>query len=246
MRLNVRKDILFLFAMLSIVGIEASSQSEHVGCSLKVFANDPYAQIYVNNKSVGSPPQIIECSDQEKNIVVKSSDGQIFSRLMMAKNNFDLTNSTLNVVFQKKISDFVYQTGMAPTGGLPKMAVDSETSTAAQELQSRIPVRDVSSTLQAPLVAPLVGNYVQIFALKNLDMSKIEQDINYHYNGKVSQREITVCPWQSSNGTQMLSLVLVGPFSKKSTALEAKNAIGGKSFVVTNPTCRGDVTKVSR
>lgn len=246
MQLNVRKDMLFVFAMLTFAGTSASAQSENVECALKIFVNDPYAQIFVNNKPVGSQPQIIDCSDQEKSIVVKSSDGQIFSRLMPAKNNFDFTDSTLNVVFHKKMGDFVYQTGLAPAGGVPKVTVEAETSSAAQELQSRIPIREVGSTPAEPIVTRLVGNYVQIFALKNLDMSKIEQDINYHYNGKVTQREITLCPWQSSDGAQVLSLVLVGPFSKKSAALDAKSAIGGKSFVVSNPTCKGHFTKVSR
>ena len=246
MRLNVRKDMLFLFAMIFIVGLDASSLSEQNRCSLKIFVNDPYAQIFVDGKIAGAPPQIIPCSDQEKSILVKSSDGQVFSRLMTSQNNFDLSNSTLNVVFHQKMADFL---ASAVTEKQP-----------IQVLPESQPFRGLGSTPQVPPVTPqrttivkqdtpiltrLSGTYIQIFALKNLDMSKIEQDITNEYYGKVIQHEITLCPWQSSRDAQKLSLVLVGPFSKAS-ALEVRNRIGGKSFIVTNPQCAGDYTKVSR
>jgi hypothetical protein len=232
MRINVRKDMLFLFAMISIVGLDASSQSEKNRCTLKIFVNDPYAQIFVDGKIAGAPPQIIPCSDQEKSIVVKSSDGQMFSRLMTSKNNFDLSNSTLNVVFQKKMADFLESQplrAVSTTSQLPLSSVQ-QTSIVKQD---------------TPILTQLTGTYIQIFALKKLDMSKIEQDINDHYYGRVIQNEITVCPWQSTSGTQKLTLVLVGPFSK-TAAQEVRNKIGGKSFIVTDPHCTGDYTKVSR
>jgi len=232
MRINVRKDMLFLFAMISIVGLDAFSQSEQNRCTLKIFVNDPYAQIFVDGKIAGAPPQIIPCSDQEKSIVVKSSDGQMFSRLMTSKNNFDLSNSTLNVVFQKKMADFLESQplrAVSTTSQLPLSSVQ-QTSIVKQD---------------TPILTQLTGTYIQIFALKKLDMSKIEQDINDHYYGRVIQNEITVCPWQSTSGTQKLTLVLLGPFSK-TAAQEVRNKIGGKSFIVTDPHCTGDYTKVSR
>ncbi len=232
MRINVRKDMLFLFAMISIVGLDAFSQSEQNRCTLKIFVNDPYAQIFVDGKIAGAPPQIIPCSDQEKSIVVKSSDGQMFSRLMTSKNNFDLSNSTLNVVFQKKMADFLESQplrAVSTTSQLPLSSVQ-QTSIVKQD---------------TPILTQLTGTYIQIFALKKLDMSKIEQDINDHYYGRVIQNEITVCPWQSTSDTQKLTLVLLGPFSK-TAAQEVRNKIGGKSFIVTDPHCTGDYTKVSR
>lgn len=247
MLLNVRKDMLFLFAIIWFVGFDASSQTLQNPCALKIFVNDPYAQIFVDGKVAGAPPQIIPCAEQEKSILVKSSDGQVFSRLMTGKNNFDLSNSTLNVVFHKKMADFV-----AP-------AV-SEKPVTVQAVQESPPVRDVGSTPQAPPADPqqttiikqdtpiqtrLSGTYIQIFALKNLDMNKIEQDITDQYYGRVIQNEITVCPWQSPSDAQKLTLVLVGPFSKAS-AQEARNKIGGKSFIVNDPQCSGDFTKVHR
>ena len=246
MRINVRKDMLFLFAMISIVGLDASSQSEKNRCTLKIFVNDPYAQIFVDGKIAGTPPQIIPCSDQEKSIVVKSSDGQMFSRLMTSKNNFDLSNSTLNVVFQKKMADFLdpVATEKSPTADFLESQPLRAVSTTSQ-----LPLSSVQQTSivkqDTPILTQLTGTYIQIFALKKLDMSKIEQDINDHYYGRVIQNEITVCPWQSTSGTQKLTLVLLGPFSK-TAAQEVRNKIGGKSFIVTDPHCTGDYTKVSR
>lgn len=242
MQLNVRKDILFLFAIICIVGFDASSQAEQNRCSLKIFVNDPYAQIFVDGKIVGVQPQIIPCSEQEKSILVKSSDGQVFSRLMTSQNNFDLSNSTLNVVFHQKMADFV-ATEKLPTPIVhepqPPRAVSSTPQLPPTPQPTPIVMHDT------PILTRLTGTYIQIFALKNLDMSKIEQDINDHYYGRVIQNEITVCPWQSSIDAQKLTLVLVGPFSKTS-ALKARNKIGGKSFIVTDPECTGDYTKVNR
>jgi hypothetical protein len=246
MQLSVHKDILFFFATFLIVGINASAQSEPTPCALKVFVNDPFAQIFVDGKELGAQPQMILCSHREKNILVKSSDGQIFSRLMKSVNDFDLTNSTLNVVFHRKSGDTIYQTGTP----VPAKAVFERAATEQVE-QSIQKIRDLSSESHVQVsVAPtpklLLGTYVQIFALKKLDMSKIEQDMQLEYNGKVTEREFTICPWKSSRDSETMSLVLVGPFNKRSSALEVRNRIGGKSFLVADPKCTGDFTKVNR
>lgn len=249
MPINVRKDMTFFLFLFLIIGRGAFAQIEQNRCLLKIFVNDPYAQIFVDGSSVGSPPKIIPCSDREKNIIVRSSDGQIFSRLMTSKNNFDLANSTLNVVFHKKMSDVVYRPEgeiWNPTQEVSVVAPSRDLgSTPLKQTEVSTPPSEIQLKQSAPIVTKLPGSYVQIFALKNLDLSKIEQDINIQYNGKITQQEITVCPWQSSKDSQILSLVLVGPFSK-SSALAARNHIGGKSFIVTDPRCTGDYTKVSR
>jgi hypothetical protein len=268
MRICGRKHILFLFLILLIKGFDAFAQAEIKPCVLKVFVNDPYSQVYVDGLRVGTPPQLIGCSDKEKSIMVKSSDGQIFSRLMTSKNNFDLANSTLNVVFQKKASNHVYQTDVhqpkvyQSDDFKPEIYAAAKAEPVPPPLTAEIlapvieplpvqPIRDLATLSEnpqhdTPIVTRLPGSYIQIFALKNLDMSRIEQDMQHHYNGRITQPEITVCPWENPRDGQILSLVLVGPYHKKMQALEARNAIGGKSFIVTDPTCKGDYTKVTR
>jgi hypothetical protein len=244
--INVRKDMLFLFAILWIVGFDASSQPLQNLCALKIFVNDPYAQIFVDGKMAGAPPQIIPCTEKEKSILVKSSDGQVFSRLMTAKNNFDLSNSTLNVIFHKKMADFVAsaKTEKPPIQVLPESQSHRDVGSTPQ-VPSMTPEQSTIIKQDTPILTLLAGTYIQIFALKNLDMSKIEQDITNEYHGKVIQNEFTVCPWQSSKDAQQLTLVLLGPYNK-ALALETQNKIGGKSFIVTDPQCIGDYTKVSR
>jgi hypothetical protein len=246
MQLNVRKDMLFLFAIIWIVGLDASSEFEPNRCALKIFVNDPYAQIFVDGKRVGAPPQNIPCAEQEKSILVKSSDGQVFSRLMTDKNNFDLSNSTLNVIFQKKMADFVAsaKAETPPILVLPESQYRRDVGSTPQ-VPPLTPQQTTLIKQDTPILTRLSGTYIQIFALKNLDLSKIEQDINSHYYGRVIQDEITVCPWQSSKDSQKLSLVLVGPFTK-AAAQEAQSKIGGKSFIVADPECVGDYIKVSR
>lgn len=263
MQINVRKDILFLFAIFLIAGIDASSQSEQDRCVLKVFVNDPSARIFVDGKEMGTQPLLIACSEQEKNITVKSSDGQVFSRLMKAKHDFDLTNSVLNVVFHSKVNYFEYKDGLSS-----KNMAAAENSIPVQNVQVSQPVRNLGSApqqnvetlqTQSPVETlslqkhvntsssqQLAGTYIQLFALKNLDMSKVEQDIELNYNSKNLPQEITVCSWQASSQSQVLSLVLVGPFSSSALALKTRNTIGGKSFLVTDPRCRGELTKVRR
>ncbi len=338
MRISVRKDISILIVIFLIIAIntfclKAFTATELQRCAMKVFVNDPFAQVYVDDKHIGPQPQMILCSEKAKNIVVKSSDGQIFSRLMKSESDFDYSNATLNIVFHRKAGIFNYDghvepsevanskhipvPSMAPTpeqalkAALDKAAVDKSvgespgtskfesnrsSDPAAQffqtqppsQLSGQSPGQDRGQAIVQVPPAPLFpaqaqapsnsgssalegeqefsyrmpsskalnpgksssslrklrGVYVQISAVKNLDIDKVKQDIDGFGQAKVSEQNVVVCPWQSSRDGQLWSLILLGPFKEKSAALELLQLTGGKSFIVTNPGCNGDSTNL--
>jgi len=240
------KYILFIVFLFS--SAIAAADSTPSKCVLKVFVNDPFAKIFVDDKEVGLQPQMISCAIEERHIVVKASDGQIFSRVMKSATEFDLENNTLNVVFHTKAKNYKYENGVekkAPPE-IAESAVDNSEkpfeypSPMPGSVPSvpvvKAPKRNLSS-MDSPTTNKLAGTYVQLFALKNLDMSKVEQDIEKFGDASISQQSITVCPWQRSSDSHKWSRVLIGPF-ENSSAAHYKNLASG-SFLVVNPGCSG-------
>lgn len=176
MKINVGKDMLFLFSIFLIAGINASAQTAQTAqtkCALKVFVNDPFSQIFVDDKEVGPQPQLILCSAKEKNIVVKSSDGQVFSRVMKSESDFDLTNTTLNVVFHRQAGNFYYGNGtMArnvaqsevglPESSMQNLEIKSEVAegTAVSATLSTAPI-PLSTGAAAPIATLSKAPYSQ-------------------------------------------------------------------------------------
>ncbi|MBY0385065.1 hypothetical protein K2X05_07890 [bacterium] len=250
MRITVRNDIIFFFIIAMITGSFACAQMDQNLCAVKVYVNDPYAKIYVDNVVIGSSPQIIDCSQKERTVTVKSSDGQIFSRLIKSYYNEYPSNSALNVIFHKKINAFI-----DPSAAVQSAKSETETSSVVVRDMASYPVQAAPSVESAspPVIkeeksvaAKLSGFFVQIFALKNLDLYKVGKDIQEQYQSKVSEKDIVVCSRRGSSKTQISSLVLVGPFKDKSSAFAERNRIGGASFVVSDLFCLDDSQKVNR
>ncbi len=225
-------------------------------CSVLIHSNDVLANVMEDGQIIGVVPKRISCSDKLKTLKVFSRSGQVFSRVLPAKKDFDLglhghwnvmfaepnstASTTTKVVVGKDGESIAFSNLKATQQSLIKEleAVKGKVSQLSRKLNSsEAPIRKLSST-SAKEKGRLKGVYLQLHAFKGekWDFNSITDEIK-KVNSDPGQYRVQFCLRNESLGEKW-TRVFWGPFASKDKARVTARDLTGNAFVVSDPNCQ--------